>query len=215
MNVQGSPEWAAERLGFCTASRFADIMTSPLSKSDKDSGKLSQTADRYMIDLIGEHLTKEPASELKTYAMDWGNRWEPVAREAYRQKTNFDVRETGFVTHPTERFIGCSPDSLVDADALAEIKCPLTAANHLRVLLSGDVPEEHTEQIQGGLWITGRFFCDFVSYHDRFPPELRLIVIRVERDSMFIETLVERVIAFRDQMVTRMKQLIEFWRQAA
>ena len=213
---QGSRAWVEARLGHITASRFGDVMTQPRSKADKESGKLSQTAENYMIDLLGEHLTQEPASELKTYAMEWGNRWEPVARETYRQFTKLDVVEVGFVRHPTERFIGCSPDSLVESDGLIEIKCPLTAANHVRVLIRGTVPDEHLEQIQGGLWITGRQWCDFVSYHDRFPPDLRMIVLRVERDEQFIADLAAKVTQFRDLMVGRLKELIAYWeRQVA
>jgi len=87
--IQGSQEWIDARLGHVTASRFSDVLTQPRSKADKEAGNLSLTAERYMIDLIGEHLTQEPAEELKTYAMDWGNTWEPVARETYRQRTNF------------------------------------------------------------------------------------------------------------------------------
>lgn len=203
-HAQGSPEWIEERLGHITASRFSDVLTK--ARSGDGMGK---TAESYMIDLIGEHFTRTPASELKTYAMEWGNRWEPVAREAYREHTNFDVHQVGFVKHRSERFIGCSPDSLVGESGLIEVKCPLTAANHVRVLLGNKLPDEHIAQVQGNLWITGREWCDFVSYHDRFFPELRMVIVRVERDDQFIGRLFRAVLAFRDEMVCRMEQIID------
>ena len=211
IHEQGSPGWIEERLGYVTASCFAKAMTSARSKTEK-FGKVAMS---YLDDLLGEHLTQQPASEQKTFAMEWGNRWEPVAREFYRQKTNYEVREVGFYRHPTERFIGCSPDSLVNDDGVIEIKCPLTAANHVRVLISGEVPDEHTEQIQGVLWVTDRQWCDFVTYHDNFPPDLRMHVIRVDRDDKIISEISERIIEFRDEMMKRLETLANFWKRQA
>lgn len=205
--IQGSQEWIDARLGVVTASRFADVMT----KARSGSG-LSKTAESYLIDLLGEHLTRQPASELKTFAMEWGQRWEPVARTAYETHADIEVQEVGFVTHPTERLIGCSPDGLVGDDGAIEIKCPLTAANHVRVLRDG-VPDDHTEQIQGVLWVTGRQWLDFVSYHDCFPKELRLFVLRVERDEEFIAEMSQRVIAFRDELLKSLALLVEAWKE--
>jgi hypothetical protein len=59
---------------------------------------------------------------------------------------------------------------------------------HLQTLLTG-LPKEHQEQIQGGLWVTGRQWWDFVSFHPDFPPHLRLYVKRVQRDESFIQGL--------------------------
>lgn len=208
---QGSPGWVEERLGYVTASCFAKAMTSARSKSET----FGKVAVAYMEGLIGEHLTRLPASEIKTKEMEWGNHWEPVAREYYRQKTNCDIQEVGFVRHPTERFVGCSPDSLVNSDGVIEIKCPFTATNHVRVLISSKIPEDHTEQIQGILWITDRKWCDFVTYHDNFPPDLRMAVIRVERDEKVIAEIAERIIEFRDEMLQRMEKLVNFWKRQA
>lgn len=212
MTVQGSYEWLMERLGHVTASRFADVMTQPKTKADKEAGVLSQTAQSYMVALIGEHLTQQPSDEVKTYAMEWGTRFEPVARERYEGTTKLDVQQVGFVKHTTERFIGCSPDSIVGDDGMLEIKCPLTAANHVRVLLSQAVPKEHFEQIQGGMWVCDRQWCDFVSYHDNFPNELKMAVIRVHRDKLFIDNLSTAVVAFRDELLNRIKIIHELWK---
>jgi hypothetical protein len=51
------------------------------------------------------------------------------------------------------------------------------------------LPPEHIEQIQGGLWVTGRKWWDFISYHPDFPEDLRIYIQRVERDEEYIQRL--------------------------
>lgn len=205
MSEQGTEAWKQSRFGYVTGSRFADVMTNARSKSG-----LSQTAERYMLDLIGEHLTQKPASTVKTYAMEWGNTYEPLAREEYERQTGRTVRLSGFVEHGQQPFIGGSPDGFVDGN-LIEIKAPLTQANHARVIISGTMPGDHTDQVQGYLWLTGSLWCDFISFHPDFPDRWRLLVVRVERDNEYISELSRRVIDFRDEMLRRLNLIIERW----
>src|SRR3546814_10510055 len=63
---------------------------------------------------------------------------------------------------------GASPDGLVGADGLVEIKCPNTAT-HIETLLGGTVPtkyvvqmhrsEEHTSELQSLMRISYAVFC--------------------------------------------------------
>lgn len=207
--VQGSAEWLEERLGYVTASRFADCMVQPRSKSDL----LSKTAESYMIDLIGEHLTGQPASEVKTVPMEWGTNWEPVARREYCKLHGVHANTVGFIRHETEQLIGCSPDALIGEEGAIEIKCPMSAANHLRVILSGGIPDEHVPQIQGVLWVTGRQWCDFITFHPKFPEALRLLVIRSVRDEEYIERLSGHVLSFRDELQSRMNAVWSYWQK--
>ena len=68
--------------------------------------------------------------------------------------------------------VGCSPDALVgDDDARAgvlELKCP-RADTHLLWLARDAIPRDHVIQVQGHIWVTGRSWCDFQSYHPDFP----------------------------------------------
>lgn len=205
MPEQGTEAWKQSRFGYVTGSRFSDVMTNARSKSG-----LSQTAERYMLDLIGEHLTQKPASTVKTFAMEWGNTYEPLARQEYERQTGRTVRLSGFVEHDYERFVGGSPDGIVDG-GMIEIKCPLTQANHARVIISGEMPDDHHEQVQGYLWLTGVLWCDFISFHPDFPDRWRMLVVRVDRDDQYISELSRRVIAFRDEMVMRLNSIIERW----
>ena len=75
-----------------------------------------------------------------------------------------------------------------------EVKCPYGGKNHVRTLLSGKVPEEYMDQVDGHMWITGKAQCDFVSYDPR-PKEKRhrLVIVKVVRDEARIQDLAKRV----------------------
>lgn len=178
---QGSPEWRAARLGKLTASRLDDA----LAKTAKGWG-----AGRFnlMASLIAERLTGEVSVTFTNGAMQWGHDNEPFAADAYAFRTDADVQEVGFVDHPTIAMSGASPDRLVGADGLLEVKCPNTAT-HLDTLLAGDVPAKHRTQIGWQLACTSRAWCDFVSFDPRLPEHVRLFVKRVRRDDTFIAEL--------------------------
>ena len=55
---------------------------------------------------------------------DWGNKFEPIALEIYKNMTNESVSEIGLVLHPVYKWLGASPDGLVQSGKLLEIKCP-------------------------------------------------------------------------------------------
>lgn len=194
MSEQGSPEWLADRAGKVTASEMHTVML-PRERGEYKSGprkgqpreQLKALAD-YAHQLAAERLTGKPRKQIKAPALAWGTELEPVAIGAYQAQTGEIVTRCGFVTHPVHAFIGASPDFLVNEDGGGEVKCPESSEVHLATLLTG-LPEEHIEQIQGGLWVTGRQWWDFISYHPDFPADLRLYVQRVERDEAFIAKL--------------------------
>lgn len=202
---QRSEEWRRARLGKITASRFADVLTEPRSKAARENGELSGTATSYLLDILAEILTGTAQEPPTTKAMEWGNQWEGIAAEVYGELTGRAVKEVGFVTHPTEPMIGGSPDRLVDDDGLLEIKCPYNTRIHLGYVLGGVLPAEHTAQVQGNLWVTGRKWADFISYDPRISGDASLamafFVHRVVRDDAFIGILAQRVLAFRDHVL--------------
>lgn len=184
---QRTEEWRRARLGRFTASRFSDLLTEAKSKSDREAGNLSKTSESYVLGCIGEILTELPADEIETVAMKWGTEHEDEARMAYCLRANVDVEQVGFVEHPELEYVGCSPDGLVGTDGLIEIKCPFTSREHVRTLVSREIPEQYVAQVHGQLWVTGRKWCDFVSYDPRVIFDgAELAIVRVERDEAFI-----------------------------
>lgn len=185
---QGSIEWLALRAGKFTGSRFADLMATTRSGPSASRANL-------IVTLALEILTGEPEQTYQNDAMRRGTELEPFARGAYEAHTGELVEQVAFVEHQTMPYVGVSPDGLLGSDGLIEIKCPTSQAKHLAALRDGSHATEYRWQIQGQLWVTGRQWCDAVSYDPRFPEGLQLAIRRVERDEKAIKDLQDACIA--------------------
>lgn len=196
---QGSDEWLKARLGVATASNFDKVITS--------TGKESTQFEKYALELASQLLMDEPEETYKNDAMKRGNELEPVARQAY-EETTFNIVETvGMFKSDCGNF-GYSPDGLVGNDGLIEIKCP-QATTHLKYLIDDKLPADYVAQVQGGLFISGRKWCDFVSFHPNFKEGRQLFVKRIERDEDFIaklETNLIKTIRLRDEILVKLTE---------
>jgi putative phage-type endonuclease len=200
MIEQGSPEWFAMRLGKVTASRITDVLA-------KVKTGEAVTREDYRTELVVQRLTNQPSETFTNPAMEWGTLQEPMARIAYEEKASVFVEQVSFVEHPTIEWFGCSPDGLVGEDGLIEIKCP-SSKNHIKYLLGGKPPAKYIPQMQCQMAVTGRKWCDFVSYDPRLPEDLQLFVVRLERDVSFIMSMEEEVDKFLKEvnvMVNKLK----------
>ena len=175
---QGSEEWHECRRGIVTASRFADVLA-------KGQGI---TRRKYLYTLAGEVLTGECAESFTNQHMERGHEMEADAINLYAFDRELDPVVVGFMRRGRA---GCSPDRIVGTDGMVEVKSKLPHLQ-LEVLERGDLPPEHKTQVQGQLWVSGRDWCDFVSYWPRLP----LFVKRVERDEKYIATLAQAVADF-------------------
>lgn len=202
--IQGSPEWHASRCGKITASCFGKLAGSGRS------GGFTQTAITYMTQVLAERLTGLPQDEIHSKHLDHGNKHEPTARQLYQWY--FDppqqLKQVGFVDHPTLPYCGGSPDCLVGDDGVLEIKCPYTVHTHLaNIENDGTGDRDYIWQMQGNLWITRRKWCDYVSFHPFVPESLRFHVVRYERDEDVIEEIQERVPRALEQVAVRLKNI--------
>lgn len=191
--VQGSDEWLQERLGVATASNFDKVITS--------TGKESTQFDKYAFELASQLLMGKPEETYKNQAMARGNELEPIARQAYQEFSWNIVEIIGMYKSDCGNF-GYSPDGLIGEDGLIEIKCP-QATTHLKYLVDNKLPSDYVAQVQGGLFISGRKWCDFISFHPDFK-EKKLFVKRVVRDEDFISKLeanLTKTIALRDSIL--------------
>ena len=146
--IQGSDEWKELRRGRVTASRISDIVA-------KTKTGYSASRANYMAQLIAERLTGFAAESYTNAAMQHGTETEPEARDAYCFYQGVTVDQVAFVPHPKIDQAGASPDGLVGADGLVEIKCPNTAT-HLETLLGQAVPAKYADQMQFQMACTGR-----------------------------------------------------------
>lgn len=192
---QRSEEWFAARLGKATASKIADIMAR--TKSGYGAARTN-----YAAQLITERLTGEKSDSFTNAAMQWGTETEPRARAAYEFLHGVEVEEVGFIDHPNLAMSGASPDGLVGADGLVEIKCPNTAT-HLATLEGSKIDRKYILQMQWQMACTDRNWCDFASYDPRLPLSMQLHVERVERDDGLIAEIEEEVGKFLTEIATR------------
>ena len=199
---QGSDEWKVARLGHVTASNMADVMS-----KGKGSGEAIGRY-KYKVRLVAERLTQTAAESFSNAAMEWGVEQEQFACIEYESATNQFVDKTGFWLHPEIKFLGVSPDRLVGADGLIEVKCPNTTT-HLGYLFEGKIPTDYFKQIQCQLWVTGRQWCDFVSYDPRLPKRNQLLIVRTERDESLIKEMEAETLKFLAEVETLIIKLGE------
>jgi len=193
---QGSPEWLEMRLGKVTASRIKEVLANGRGNAP------SKMAESYMIELVAEILTGESKPFFENDAMRWGTETEDEARAVYSiRNSRFDVEEVAFIEH--SEFIGMSPDGLVGDDGLLEIKCPNTTTQ-LKRALSDDYSKDYKAQIQMQLWVSGRDWCDFVSFDPRLDCAAGYLEQRVYRDNSYISDMQDKTFEF----VGKIKELI-------
>lgn len=193
---QGSDAWKTIRLGVVTASRFSEILT--------PTGKLSTSADKYMLELLAEWLSGEPGEDYQSEWMKRGIALEPEARAYYAFATDAEIIQVGFITRD-DGLIGCSPDALIGDKGLVEFKCP-APWTHVRYLLGEKLATQYIPQVQGQLWISERDWCDWTSYHPNMPP----CIVRTGRDELYIKALTSALDEFVGKMLARREQLQRF-----
>lgn len=197
---QRSEEWFQARLGKVTASRVADVLA-------KIKSGESASRRNYKIQLVSERLTGEKQETYINQAMQDGIDREFYARERYVQQFG-EVEEIGFIKHPTLE-AGASPDGMVGDDGIIEIKCPM-GSTHTETLMTQDIPSKYIPQVQFQLLVTGRKWCDFVSYNPMFPEHLQVFVKRVEADPVYqkeLESEVKQFLSEVDNVINKLKEI--------
>jgi predicted phage-related endonuclease len=205
MAEQRSDEWHAQRAGKITASRFGDALPTKLR------GTGSAERQRYMRELVFERTSGVAMHSITGKALRWGSDVETFARDAYELETGLIVDRAEFIVHPRYDFIGASPDGLVGTDGGIEMKCPHDETEHIETILCG-MPVRHMPQVQGGMFVTGRAWWDFVSYDPRQRDGLRLYVQRVPRDDAYISKMAAALLEFDEEvraMVSELEQRAE------
>lgn len=156
--IQGSDEWHDQRRGLATASVVGLLITTKTLKA-----AANETSRGLAAKLAAERITGYTEPSATSRDMERGTLDEPYARELYAE-TYAPVEQVGFMVRDDFGFkIGYSPDGLVGEDGLIEIKSR-AQKKHLQTVLEDAVPAENMAQIQCGLLVSGRKWCDYVSY---------------------------------------------------
>lgn len=184
-------------------SSFADVMSKGRGKGEAYGQTFYSRAAKISRQYLGVQ-----EDNLVTWEMQHGIDNEPFAIVEYERVTGSHVVPCLLrVQHPDYDFVTGEPDGFVNNNGLIEVKCP-NQANHYRNLIGGEQVKDYYPQMQGYMWITGRQWCDFVSYDPRYPDGLKLAVTRVERDNEFIAELETRVL-FMHQTVNEIIETLK------
>ena len=183
---QRTDAWFEQRRGIVTASVVGKLVTGKTLKVASNDDSRALTAQ-----LVAERITGQTDETYISADMFRGIEHEPFALEKYAAHYA-PVTTTGFMRREGNGWVlGYSPDGLVGADGLVEVKCP-RAKTHLRTILSNEVPAYHIPQIQAGLLVSGRQWLDFISFCAGMP----LFVKRVFPDPEWQAALIDAVVAF-------------------
>jgi len=195
--IQGSPEWLALRCGKITGSRFRAVLD-----LNKRTGQPNKPRRDLVQTLRMELATGEPEYVEPNDYMAHGTAMEPMARAAYEFLRDCECVVPAFVCHPSLPYVGYSPDGLIGDDGLVEIKSPAMEHRHTRTRDSRQCPDDYLPQVQGGLWVTGRQWADFVSYF----PSISVEIVRVERDEHYINRLAAECAAVWAEVINQAEQ---------
>lgn len=182
---QGTTDWHNVRRGVLTSSAVKTLITptGKLADNEKVRAKVYEVA--------AERLTGRSEFSYQSFDMMRGHFEEIRARDLYGGAV-----QCGFITHEVDGVtIGFSPDGLIGEDGLIEIKSA-KARIQVERLAAGIVPPEHIAQIQTGLLVSGRAWCDFISFGNGMP----MMVVRVLANVAYHALIVEAAKRFEAQV---------------
>ncbi|KAL7302499.1 hypothetical protein TKK_0005142 [Trichogramma kaykai] len=142
-------------------------------------------------------------NDYKNKYMEYGNKTEPEARQAFIKNTNFIVKEVGLVISKSNPWMGYSPDGIIFQNgkptALLEIKCPYIGKTSniqatieaqctkylVRVDENIELKKKHSYygQVQLGMAVLNLNVAYFVVYSAR---DKKYLSIKVPRDEDFL-----------------------------
>jgi len=180
---QGSDEWLALRCGLLTASEMKNILTPTRLEIVKNPS--------HLYELLAQRVTGYVEPSYISDAMLRGHEDEIEARILY-SKHYAPVDEVGFITNDKFGFtIGYSPDGLVGDDGLIEVKSH-GQADTVEAILTDEIPVKHRIQVQTGLLVSERKWCDYIGYCGGVP----MFVKRVYPDEKIQSKIIEAATPF-------------------
>lgn len=187
--IQGSDAWLTARRGLLTASEMRLIITPTLKVAKNEK------ASAHLYELLAQRITGYVEPRYVSDDMLRGQVDEIEARTLYA-KHYAPVQEMGFITNDEWGFtLGYSPDGLVGDDGLIECKSRRQKFQ-AETIIAGEMPDEYMIQVQTGLLVTGRRWCDFVSYCGGMP----MVTIRVPADDAIQDAIIEAATDFELRM---------------
>lgn len=188
--TQHTDPWLAMRMGKITASVMGDLLK---KKTDKKTGEVTYevpdnaTTKAYIYELASQRVAPGLADNFQSYAMERGIKDEVDAFNIYSE--NYEqLRSCGFITNEEHGvLIGFSPDGLTahndDGQTESKSRAPKFQTE---TIFKDQMPDDFTIQVQCGLLVTKRKWCDFISYCGGMP----MYVKRIEPDPVIFDAII-------------------------
>ncbi len=189
---QRTEEWIQARCGSLGASQLNEALATTKTGWGASRENLKNR-------IIAERLTGIVEPSFVSKPMLRGIEMEDAARKAYEAHTGVFVDEMGIAYHPVLKHTHASPDGLVGDDGLIEIKCP-NSQQHIQYWCDQKIPSKYQAQMLAQLACTQRRWCDFVSFDNRMPEDMMLLVIRFEPAKEEIEKIESEVKRFLSEV---------------
>jgi len=191
--TQGSDAWLAARCGLLTASEMRLILTPTLKAASNGSERA------HLYELLAQRITRYVEPRYISDDMLRGQDDEIEARMLYARHYA-PVEEVGFITNDEWGFtLGYSPDGLVGDSGLIEIKSRAQKFQ-AETIASGEMPTDYMLQVQTGMLVSDRTWCDFISYCGGMP----MVTIRVYPDPAIRAAILSATAAFEERLAARL-----------
>jgi hypothetical protein len=193
--IQGEQAWLDARCGLLTASEMHLLVTPTLKPASNDKER------SHLYELLAQRITAYVEPRYVSDSMLRGMDDEIDARETYRQHYG-EVDTVGFVTNDKWGFtIGYSPDGLVSDEGQIECKSRnqrLQVRTLVEFVTADSIDKDFMIQVQTGLLVTERKWCDLISYCSGLP----MATVRVYPDAEYQDAIIQASTMFEERIAT-------------
>jgi hypothetical protein len=188
--VQGSDQWREVRCGLLTASEMKLIITPAklqYAQNEKEKAHLYELAAQRVNNYV------EPSY----YNDDMLRGHEDELRAIMAYNDNYGgITECGFITNDKWGFIlGYSPDGLIGTDGQFEGKSRRQKFQ-FETIVNDAMPVEYSIQVQTGLLVSERKYCEFSTYCGGMPN----LILRIYPDERVQEAIVAAATTFHEKL---------------
>lgn len=192
---QGTEEWLALRCGLLTASEMKLILTPTLKVASNEKERA------HLYELLAQRITKYVEPHYVSDDMLRGHDDEITAFDLYCEHYE-QADRVGFITNDKWGFtLGYSPDGLVGKDGAIECKSRRQKYQIETFVVNvndGTIPADYILQVQTGMLVSERQWCDLVSFSGGLP----LARIRAYADPKIQGAILGAALEFEDRLTT-------------
>lgn len=191
---QNTDEWIAIKVGKFSASPCAELLM------DKKTKGYIGLIDK----IVEERMTGLPC-EGKWGGNSYTNRgheFEPFAIQDYELRNLQVIKRVGVIV--LDDWALCSPDGLINDNAHYQAKCPIFNTQKYYLFDENQkIPSNYIKQIQFELFISGREYCVFNSFHPNLPAFDKV----VKRDEVMISEIARRLEEAKIEVLNQINQI--------